>query len=160
MNCFGSELKVCLPNGAGWGLVEKCKYSCVNDECTDSEVQVNNVQNEAQTQSSSGPCDDCIEILEFNYDPPENECNTDEEFVEFRNKCSNSCNLDGWKVSDASSKTYTFTGFALDGSGRIKLYSGQGTSDSSKVYWGNARRCIWNNDGDTLTIKTAMEMLF
>ncbi len=64
---------------------------------------------------------------------------------------SGSGDLAGWTLSDRGDKNlYTFPAFTLSGS--VRVHSGKGINSASALYWGRSIS-VWNNDGDTATLR-------
>ncbi|HLC49999.1 MAG TPA: lamin tail domain-containing protein [Candidatus Nanoarchaeia archaeon] len=155
MKCFGNELKVCSLDGSSWGLVEKCENSCTNGECTDGTAQNQNSQ-----ETGSNLCNDCIKFnVEDSNIVGSISCTNSlfDEYIVLKNECDSSCSLEGWSISDdtsIASHVYTFPSFSVNAKSSFKLYTGKGTNSAASMYWGKCSS-IWNNDGDTVTIKNS-----
>ncbi|RDZ64802.1 endonuclease [Haloferax sp. Atlit-12N] len=81
--------------------------------------------------------------------------NLNEEYVTLRNDGDAAIDLSGWTVSDAAGATYTFAeGTELDPGASLTLHTGSGTDTDEDVYWGRGG-AVWNNGGDTVTIRDA-----
>jgi hypothetical protein len=94
-----------------------------------------------------------VEIAHIEYDPPGRDL--DGEYVLIWNTSDTSVALTGWVLTDGDAKhTYTFPPFTLDPGAKLKLWTKRGANDAGNLYWGNAR-AIWNNDGDTGTLRDA-----
>ncbi|MFC6764892.1 lamin tail domain-containing protein [Natrinema soli] len=79
--------------------------------------------------------------------------NLNDEYIVFENTGDQPLELDGWSVADEADHTYTFpSGFALDPGAQVTLHTGSGTDSSSDLYW-NSGRGVWNNGGDTVTVR-------
>lgn len=76
------------------------------------------------------------------------------EWARLRNNTSKSIQLKGWTVRDKSGHVYTFGSFTLGSGKTVYLHTGKGTNNSTNRYWGSGNY-IWNNDGDTATLKNA-----
>ena len=60
-------------------------------------------------------------------------------------------NMTGWTLSDAANHVYSFpSNFNLLGS--VRVHTGYGNDNSTDLYW-NRGQPVWNNDGDTATLK-------
>jgi hypothetical protein len=77
------------------------------------------------------------------------------EWVSLVNSGSKAVDLEGYTIRDASRHVYTFgsTTIAANG-GRVWLHTGKGTDSSKNVYWGSGNY-VWNNTGDTATLRNA-----
>jgi len=63
--------------------------------------------------------------------------------------------MTGWNLNDAVNTKYSFpSGFNL--LGRVKVHTGHGEDNSTDLYW-NRNKAVWNNDGDTATLKDNQE---
>jgi micrococcal nuclease len=83
--------------------------------------------------------------------------NLNEEYVTFRNEGDETVDLSGWSVSDAAGATYTFAeGTELPPESTLTLYTGGGNDRTDAVYWGRSG-AVWNNGGDTITLRDADE---
>jgi len=84
---------------------------------------------------------------------PERE-NLNGEWVEISNPGESDENLAGWKLEDRQNHTYTFPDFILKAGASARIHTGIGSDTSEDLYW-NRNTAIWNNDGDTATLKDA-----
>jgi micrococcal nuclease len=81
--------------------------------------------------------------------------NLNDEYVTFRNTGDTELDLSGWTVSDDGGHSYTFpTGTTLPPGAELTLRTGSGTDTESEVYW-DADGAVWNNGGDTITVRNA-----
>ncbi|WP_416839672.1 lamin tail domain-containing protein [Haloferax sp. DFSO52] len=81
--------------------------------------------------------------------------NLDEEYVTLRNDGDEQLDLSGWTIADAAGATYTFAdGTELPAGGTLTLYTGTGTDSANERYWGRSS-AVWNNGGDTVTVRNA-----
>jgi hypothetical protein len=76
------------------------------------------------------------------------------EYVVIRNTGTTTRTLTGWTVRDAQAHVYTFGSFALGAGKSVYLHTGRGTNSAGHRYWGMGNY-VWNNTGDTATIKNA-----
>jgi lamin tail-like protein len=77
------------------------------------------------------------------------------EWFRLTNKTAKAMDLKGWTVRDVANHRYTFTSsFRLGAGASVYVHTGRGTATSTNRYWGS-KRYIWNNDGDTATVRTA-----
>jgi competence protein ComEC len=80
--------------------------------------------------------------------------NLNDEYVVFENTGDDTLDLSGWTVEDEAGRTYTFpAGTALDPGATVTLHTGSGTDSGTDLYWGSGSP-IWNNDGDTVIVRT------
>ena len=77
------------------------------------------------------------------------------EWVKMTNSGASPVTMTGWKITDEGVKhTYIFPQFILPSGTTVTLYTGKGTDTNTELYWGSGRP-IWNNDGDTATLRDA-----
>ncbi|VVB68044.1 Lamin Tail Domain protein [uncultured archaeon] len=76
------------------------------------------------------------------------------EWVEISNQGESDENLAGWKLEDRQNHTYTFPDFTLSAGASVRIHTGVGSDTSEDLHW-NRNTAIWNNDGDTATLKDA-----
>lgn len=76
------------------------------------------------------------------------------EYATLKNTSATTKTLTGMTVRDASSHVYTFGTFKLAAGASVKLHTGKGTNTASNRYWGSGNY-IWNNTGDTATLKSS-----
>ena len=74
------------------------------------------------------------------------------EWVRIKNTTSTRKTLTGWTLKDASSHSYTFPTFSLAGGASAKVHTGSGSDTASNLYWGLGTY-VWNNTGDTATLR-------
>lgn len=101
---------------------------------------------------------ECIIVSYMHADAAGNDnYNLNDEYVIFKNICSQAFNLASWTVKDEATHIFTFSGLYLAPQATITLYSGSGTNTTDKLYWNRAdeRYAIWNNDGDTVYLRDA-----
>jgi hypothetical protein len=63
-------------------------------------------------------------------------------------------NLQSWTLKDAAGHTFRFPSLPIAKGGRVWVRTGKGTSSGSTLYWGSGNY-IWNNTGDTATLRSA-----
>lgn len=81
--------------------------------------------------------------------------NLNDEYVVLKNVGDSDLDLSGWTVADAADHEYTFPGGTTLGAGEsLTLRTGSGSDSGGEYYWG-ANSPIWNNGGDTVTVRTA-----
>ncbi|EFO80566.1 hypothetical protein OSCT_1575 [Oscillochloris trichoides DG-6] len=94
-----------------------------------------------------------VTITHIEYDPPGRDL--DGEYVLIWNNSENPVKMNGWTLSDGDAKhTFTFRNYTLAPNAEIKVWSKRGKTGGGNFYWSN-RIAIWNNDGDTGTLKDA-----
>jgi len=108
-------------------------------------------------QPSEGGLSKCIGILYFQWNAEGNDCyNLNDEYVTFKNTCTQSIDMTSWTVKDEANHIYTFPDFNLAGGTTVMLYTGNGIDTTAELYWnssGHQCNAIWNNDGDTLYLR-------
>lgn len=81
--------------------------------------------------------------------------NLNDEYVVLANEGESTVDLSGWTVNDTAGATYTFPqGVDLAPGAKVTLRTGDGTNRDGTVFWDHGRP-IWNNDGDTVTVRAA-----
>lgn len=94
-----------------------------------------------------------ITIAHLEYNPSGRD--RDGEYVLIRNSGSSSVDMTGWKLSDHGNQhTFTFPRFRLAPGAEVKLWTRSGSANAGNLYWAN-RGAVWNNSGDTATLKDA-----
>ncbi|MEU7902737.1 lamin tail domain-containing protein [Actinoplanes sp. NPDC049118] len=77
------------------------------------------------------------------------------EWISLINSGNKPVNLSRYTIRDASNHVYTFGNVTIAAKGgRIWLHTGKGTRSGRVVYWGSGNY-IWNNTGDTATLRNA-----
>ncbi len=106
------------------------------------------------SRTAVGP--DGIAVADVTADAPGNDHeNLNGESITLEHRGDEPVALDGWTLSDAAGKTYTFPeGFVLEPGDRVTVHSGAGTDTETELYW-NADSAVWNNDGDTVIVRDA-----
>ncbi|NHN48648.1 MBL fold metallo-hydrolase [Halostella sp. JP-L12] len=106
----------------------------------------------ATTTAADGGTD--VRIAEINADAAGDDWeNLNDEYVVLENAGDETLDLSGWTISDGSGETYRIPdGVALDPGETVTVHSGDGTDSETDLYW-DAGRPVWNNGGDTVTIR-------
>lgn len=87
--------------------------------------------------------------LFVNYDAPGSDAdNLNGEYVVITNNGNDAINLQNWSMKDEATHIYTFSDVMLSSKANVTLYTGNGDSTETELYW-NSKEPIWNNDGDT-----------
>jgi hypothetical protein len=76
------------------------------------------------------------------------------EFVVVKNVSGGTVQLEGFSVRDASGRTFTFPARRLRPGRLVRLHTGRGTNTARHEYWGQSNY-VWNNGGDTATLRNA-----
>jgi hypothetical protein len=76
------------------------------------------------------------------------------EWFQVTNKTKKAVSVAGWTVKDVAGHTYKLTG-TLKAGASLTVHTGRGTANkpSGHRYWGS-KSYIWNNTGDTATLRT------
>lgn len=94
----------------------------------------------------------CITLHNFHYNAKGNDNeNLNNEYVTFRNKCTEPKEITDWVVFDAKNTIFRFPKLILENKTTVTLFSGEGTNTQDSLYWG-LTQAVWNNDGDKLTM--------
>ncbi|MGC2239723.1 MAG: lamin tail domain-containing protein [Acidimicrobiia bacterium] len=94
-----------------------------------------------------------LTITDVVYDAPGNDNdNLNGEWVEIANETTSTATLTGWALKDESaSHRYLFpNGLTLSPGATIRIYTGCGSDNATKLYWCNTDSAVWNNSGDTV----------
>jgi len=99
---------------------------------------------------------DSLQIAAINADAEgDDRENLNDEYVVFENTGEEPLDLSGWTVKDDVGKTYTFPdGYTLGAGETVTLHTGSGTDSDIDLYWGSGSP-IWNNGGDTVTVRNS-----
>ncbi len=89
----------------------------------------------------------------FEATSPEKE-NLNEEWVEISNLGTADASLAGWTLEDGQNHTYSFPEFSLAAGAKVKVHTGIGDDTAEDLFW-NRSSAVWNNDGDTATLRDA-----
>jgi hypothetical protein len=97
-----------------------------------------------------------IRIAKIYFDSPgsDNGSNSslNAEWIKIKNTGSRAKQLEGWKIRDASGHVYRFGTFKLRAGRAVMVHTGSGSNTGRHRYWGQDWY-VWNNDGDTATLK-------
>ena len=100
-----------------------------------------------------------VRITRIQYDSrgPDDHTNAsiNREFVVLRNTGSQPVALSGYTLRDKTGHVFAFTtAFTLAPGATIPIFSGKGSNTAAYRHWG-ASTYIWNNGGDTATLRDA-----
>jgi micrococcal nuclease len=97
-----------------------------------------------------------LALIEIRADAPGNDNeNLNGEYLVFGNAGREPISLAGWRVTDAADHEYVFPdGTTLAPNATLTLHTGSGTDGGGDLYWG-ASGAVWNNGGDTVTVRDA-----
>jgi hypothetical protein len=110
----------------------------------------------ALTLGLASPASAAIRVTKIYFDSPgaDTGSNTslNAEYVMIKNTGTARKALTGWTLRDASGHVYKFPTFRLGAGKSVKLHTGKGANTLGNVYW-RSSSYIWNNTGDTATLK-------
>lgn len=100
-----------------------------------------------------------IQIHEIYYNSPGPDTGSNSslnaEWVQLHNMSSSRISLTHWTLHDGGQKhTFTFGTYTIDAHGYVKIHTGMGGRTQTNRYW-NLSWYVWNNTGDTATLKDA-----
>lgn len=95
-----------------------------------------------------------VYISAINFDAPGNDnYNPNGEWVKITNQGNEAVDMTGWTISDEGNKhVYMIPYFVLHPGATVTVYTGSGVNSYIELYMGFGK-AIWNNDGDTCTLK-------
>ena len=110
----------------------------------------------ALTLGLAAPASAAIRITKIYFDAPgaDTGSNTslNAEYVVIKNTGTTRKTLTGWTLRDASRHVYKFPTFRLGAGKSVKVHTGKSANTLGNLYW-RSSSYIWNNDGDTATLK-------
>jgi hypothetical protein len=74
------------------------------------------------------------------------------EWVKLRNRTGHRISLSGWTLRDRAHHVYHFVGYSLRANGTVRIHTGSGR-DTQRNLFQNRGWYVWNNDGDTATLR-------
>jgi hypothetical protein len=93
-----------------------------------------------------------VQILYIEYDPPGPD--EDGEYVRLDNLGGSSATMTNWTLRDDANHVFTFPTFTLAAGATVRVWTGSGSNNSANLYWGSSA-AIWNNTGDTATLRNS-----
>ena len=75
-----------------------------------------------------------------------------QEYVEIQNGTAGAVGMESWTLRDAKNHVFTFPVFSLPAGAGVKVWTKAGTDDADNLFWGR-RAAVWNNEGDTATLR-------
>jgi hypothetical protein len=98
-----------------------------------------------------------VRIITVQYDSPGSDRGSNEslnaEWVRIKNTGKKPRKIGGFTLSDETGYTYTFAKRTLKPGQSIRVRTGKGEDKKANKYWGRGWY-VWNNDGDTATLRT------
>ncbi len=79
------------------------------------------------------------------------------EYAEIRNDGTSDATLTSWTLRDTNGATYTFPTFTLGPGATVRVHTGSGANSAADLFWGRGL-AVWNNDGDTATLRDSQGM--
>ena len=76
-----------------------------------------------------------------------------DEWVEFANQGDGPIDFSDYTLKDEANHIYQFGGFTLQPGKTVRLFSGNGSNTSTRLYWNLGSDSVWNNDGDTAYLR-------
>ena len=114
-------------------------------------------------------------VLQFNriqFDSPgkdtRSNASLNAEFVRIVNRGGSAVNIGTYTIKDVAGHTFRFPTYTLNAGRTVYVHTGRGTNginpttgraDSSRLYW-NSGNYIWNNPGDTATLRSATGRIY
>ena len=99
-----------------------------------------------------------VRIVTVQYDSPGvdrgGNASLNAEYVVIKNTSTKSQVLTGWTLRDKQNHVYKFPTFALGAGKSVTVRTGTGTATSTNRYY-NSGQYIWNNTGDSASLRTA-----
>ncbi|WP_308201309.1 lamin tail domain-containing protein [Carbonactinospora thermoautotrophica] len=126
-------------------------------ELADVEVTLSPEAEELLALAAPAQAASPVQIYKVYYDSPgaDTGSNTslNAEYVVLKNTGRSAVSLTGWTLRDARGYVYTFGTFTLGAGKAVVVRTGKGTNSSTHRYWGRTWY-VWNNTGDTATLRT------
>lgn len=81
------------------------------------------------------------------------------EYVTIKNFGAHARTLSGWTLRDRGGiHVFHFPRFRLAAGAKVRVHTGSGTNTAHNLYW-NAGAYVWNNTGDSATLRKASGLL-
>ncbi|MFI6522632.1 lamin tail domain-containing protein [Spirillospora sp. NPDC050679] len=97
-----------------------------------------------------------VQIYRVYFDSPGRDTRSNKslnaEWVQLFNTSRSARQLRGYTLRDKTGYRYVFGTFTLGGRKSVYVHTGAGNNSAAHRYWGR-RAYVWNNDGDTATLK-------
>jgi micrococcal nuclease len=75
-----------------------------------------------------------------------------DEYVLIQNQGNTSVNMDGWRLSDESGKTFIFPNFEINPGQECRIYTNENHTETCGFSFHHTASAIWNNGGDCATL--------
>jgi Lamin Tail Domain len=99
-----------------------------------------------------------VQIHEIWYNSPGRDTGSNsslnQEWVQLHNTSGSWITMTGWTLRDANGHVYKFGTYRIKPHGYVKVHTGKGSNTQADRYWGRGWY-VWNNTGDTATLKDA-----
>ena len=95
-----------------------------------------------------------VSITELVYNGSKGE-NEPDEYVQIQNSGSALVNLDGWTLQDAGQNIFIFPAYELQPGETCRVYTNEEHAEWCGFSFGQADSAVWNNGGDTATLRDA-----
>ena len=99
-----------------------------------------------------------VRIVTVQYDSPGvdrgGNASLNAEYVVIKNTSTTSRSLTGWTLRDNQNHVYKFPAFTLGAGKSVTVRTGTGTATSTNRYY-NSRQYVWNNTGDSASLRAA-----
>ena len=138
------------------GTAGTCKeYTCESGECDIISITPCCGNEVCESKEDYNSCPDDCPKSGMDVDIEITELNLSEEWVEITNNGDVDVDMSNWTLEDNATNPHTYlfpSGFILDDGSSVKVHTGDGNDTSTELYWGFGGH-IWNNNGDTATLK-------
>lgn len=97
-----------------------------------------------------------VRIVKIYYDSPGSDTGSNSslnhEYVKMKNTGTNAVAMTGWTLRDTAGHIFRFPTFKLQPRSLVSVHTGKAMNGRHDLYW-RSSWYIWNNDGDTATLK-------
>jgi hypothetical protein len=97
-----------------------------------------------------------VRLLKIQFNPPGSDNGTNAslnaETVSIVNHGSHRVTMTGWTLRDRDQHVFRFPTFRLGAGAKVTIHTGTGLNNAHNLYWGSDNY-VWNNDGDTATLR-------
>ena len=99
-----------------------------------------------------------VKIVQIYFDSPGSDTGSnaslDAEWVKVKNVTGSRRTITGWTLRDAANHVYRFGTTTIGAGATLRVHTGRGRKNATNRYWGQDWY-IWNNTGDTATLRNA-----